>query len=63
MTAPQPFPTHEDVQGLARQLNLDVAPEHLPGIIENMRILKQYSDLVYAFPLSDHCVPAFGYVP
>lgn len=57
------FLTHEDVQVLAGQMDLDIAAEYFRGIVENMLILRKYSELVCSFPLSDHCAPAFGYMP
>ena len=57
------FLIHEDVQVLARQVDLNIAAEHLPGIVENMLMLRKYSELICTFPLSDHCAPAFGYMP
>ncbi|MFT8886904.1 MAG: DUF4089 domain-containing protein [Acetobacter papayae] len=63
MSTSAPFPSEEDVQALARLARLELAPDHLPGIVQNMRILQHYSDLIEDFPLSDHCAPAFGYMP
>lgn len=63
MSVSDPFPPHEAVQVLARQAGLELTAENTPGIIENMLILQHYSDLINAFPLSDHCPPAFGYQP
>lgn len=51
-----------DAELYARQaaaaLDLAIAPEHLPGVVENLRIVHRMAQLVMGFPLPDDEEPA-----
>ncbi|GBR11096.1 DUF4089 domain-containing protein [Acetobacter oeni] len=52
-----------DVAVLARQVDLVIPDDCLPGVIFNIETLRGYVALVDGLVLPDDCEPAFGYVP
>ncbi|NHN86196.1 DUF4089 domain-containing protein [Acetobacter musti] len=48
---------------MARQVDLVISEDCLPGVIFNTELLRGYVGLVDGLVLPDDCEPAFGYVP
>ncbi|WP_242010855.1 DUF4089 domain-containing protein [Acetobacter musti] len=55
--------TARDVAVMARQVDLVISEDCLPGVIFNTELLRGYVGLVDGLVLPDDCEPAFGYVP
>ena len=46
------------VDQASRLCGLTIAPDHYPGVVENMNALAQVADLVMSFPLPETIEPA-----
>ncbi|NHO31088.1 DUF4089 domain-containing protein [Acetobacter fallax] len=55
--------TASDVAVMARQVDLLISDDCLPGVVFNTELLRGYVTLVDGLVLPDDCEPAFGYVP
>lgn len=61
MTEPfdaEAFDAEAYVAQASRLVGMAIAPEHHPGVVENMAILAQVADLVMSFPLPETVEPA-----
>ncbi len=54
MTKKKPFDAAAYAAQAAAAQNLAIAPEHWPGVVENVVLLHRMAQLVMDFPLSDH---------
>ncbi len=54
----EPFDAEAYVEQASRLVGVAIAPDHRPGVIENMAILAQVAALVMDFPLPETIEPA-----
>ncbi|MEB3213023.1 MAG: DUF4089 domain-containing protein [Leptolyngbyaceae bacterium] len=57
------FDAEAYVEQASRLCDLPIAPDHLPGVVENMSALAQVADLVMSFPLPETIEPAPTFDP
>ena len=51
------------IEHAARLRGIEIAAEHLPGVVENIVLLQRMATLVMEFALDDHNEPAPVYEP
>lgn len=54
----EPFDAEAYVEQASRLVGVAIAPEHHPGVVENMATLAHVADLVMGFPLPETIEPA-----
>ncbi|MEM9450109.1 MAG: DUF4089 domain-containing protein [Cyanobacteria bacterium P01_E01_bin.6] len=57
------FDAEAYVDQASRLCGLTIAPDHYPGVVENIATLAQVADLVMSFPLPETIEPAPTFEP
>lgn len=55
---PEPFDPERHMRAMASALRLEIAPEHAPGVQQNLALAETLAGLVMGFPLPDEVEPA-----
>ncbi|NEP08818.1 MAG: DUF4089 domain-containing protein [Symploca sp. SIO2C1] len=63
MSNDQPSNVSEYVEQMAQVLDLNLAPEHLPGVVENFESIAAIAVLVTEFPLPENIEAAPVFEP